>query len=132
MNPLVRRSLAIVAGFVSVAVLSVGADKVMQASAVFPANPAQMSAGLFTLAALYRAAFTCLGGAITTTLSRENSYRPAQILSGLGLLGGLAGVAAWFATPDLGPLWYALTIPISAIPCTLFGAWTVMRGKARD
>jgi hypothetical protein len=126
-TPLLRRSLAVVAGFAAVALLSIGADAVMHATGIFPPEPATMTAGLFALAATYRAAFTVAGGALTTALSREASYRPAQILSGFGLLGGLAGVAAWVATPDLGPLWYALSIPISAVPCTLLGAWLRLR-----
>ena len=101
----------------------------MHAAGVFPAKPSALSNGLFALAATYRALFTGLGGAITTALSREASFRPAQILSGLGLLGGLAGLAAWFATPDLGPLWYAAFIPLSAVPCTLPGAWLVLCGN---
>ena len=127
-----RRAIAIVTGFVSVAVLSIGADTVMHGASYYPAEPSQMSNGLFAVAATYRAVFTVLGGAITTALSRETTFRPAQILSFLGLLGGLAGVAAWLATPNLGPLWYAATIPISAVPCTLFGAWLVLRRHGQD
>ena len=43
-------------------------------------------------------------------------------------MGGLAGLAAWFAMPDLGPSWYAATIPIGAISCTPLGAGLVLRG----
>jgi len=43
-------------------------------------------------------------------------------------MGGLAGLAAWFAPPDLGPSWYAATIPIAAISCTPLGAGLVLRG----
>ena len=129
MTPLWRRSVAVVAGFVTVAVLSTGADAVMHAAGTFPPQPQDMTTGLFALAATYRAAFTVLGGAVTTLLARDASDRPAQILAGLGLLGGLAGVAVWFSQPNLGPLWYALSIPISAIPCTLAGAWLVRRNS---
>ncbi len=129
MTPVWRRVVAVVAGFGSVAVLSVGADALMHASAVFPPDPARMTPGLFGLAATYRAVFTVAGGAITTRLAREDSYRPAQILAFLGLLGGLAGLAAWFTKPDLGPLWYAVSIPLTAIPCTLFGAWIVLQRR---
>ena len=130
MSPLFRRSLAVVAGFVAVAVLSIGTDALMHGTGVFPAETAAMTTGLFGIAAIYRALFTVVGGAITTALSREASYLPAQILAGLGLLGGLAGVAAWFATPGLGPLWYVLSIPISAVPCTLLGGWLLLRGRS--
>ena len=129
MSPLWRRSLAIDAGFAAVAALSIGADGVMHALRVYPDAAADMSGGLFILAATYRALFTVLGGVIATMGAGEGSYRPAQILAGLGLLGGLAGLGVGFATPDLGPLWYVASIPISAIPCTLLGAWLVLRRR---
>jgi hypothetical protein len=128
MNPVLRRSLAVVAGFVAVAVLSIGTDAALHAAGVFPPVSQPMSRGLFALAATYRALLTVAGGAIATWLAQEDSYRPAQILSFLGLLGGLAGVVVWVtAQSDLGPLWYVLSIPLSAIPCTLVGAWLVLR-----
>lgn len=130
MSPRLRAALAVVAGFVAVAVLSIGTDAALHGLGLFPPEPERMSDGLFLLAAVYRAGFTVVGGAIATALSGADSYRPAQVLAGLGLLGGLAGVAVWAQTPELGPLWYVLSIPISAIPCSLLGAWAVLRGKA--
>lgn len=131
MSPLLRRVLAVAAGFVTVALLSVGTDAILHGLGVFPPVSAAMSDPLFAVAAIYRAAFTVLGGAVATRLAGEGSYRPAQILSGLGLIGGFAGVYVWLsAQSDLGPLWYTLTNPISAIPCTLLGARVVLRRNA--
>ena len=128
-----RTGLAVVAGFATVAVLSVAADAVMHTSGVFPPGPTVMSDALFTVAATYRALFTVLGGAVATTLAAGQGYRPAQILSGLGLLAGFAGVGVWFTSQtDLGPLWYALSIPVSAIPRTLAGAWLMLRAARRN
>lgn len=124
-----RRILAVVTGFATVAVLSVGTDAVLHKTGIFPATAPAMTTGLFALAATYRAVFTVLGGVIATVVSDDRNYRPALILSGLGFLGGLAGVGAWFTAPDLGPLWYPVTIWISAIPCTLLGAWLVLRRR---
>lgn len=124
-----RRAFAIVAGFLAVAALSIAMDAALHANGLLPQPPQPMSDGLYALAATYRALFTLAGGSITTRLSGETSYRPAQILAALGLLAGLAGVAAWTRAPDLGPFWYALSIPVSAIPCTLAGAWIALRGK---
>ena len=116
-----RSVLAIVAGFVTVFILSVGADTAMQRFGVFPAEPATMSGGLFGLAILYRTVFTLLGGALTALISARADQRDVRILAGLGFLAGLAGVAAWFATPGLGPLWYAAAIPITGAIATLIG-----------
>ena len=59
-----RSILAIALGFVTVVVLSLGADVAMRGLGVFPAKPSAMSVGLFALATLYRAVFTVLGGAL--------------------------------------------------------------------
>jgi hypothetical protein len=130
MSPRLRLTQAVAAGFVAVAALSIAMDAAMHGLGLFPPAPQVMSEGLFAFAAAYRALFTVAGGALATWIARRNDYRAAMILSGLGLLGGLAGVAAWSRTPELGPLWYALSIPASAIPCTLLGAWAVLRGQA--
>ncbi len=123
-----RRGFAVAAGFGAVAILSVGTDSVMHAAGIFPPGPEIMPDPLFILPALYRALFTILGGMIATLLAGDRSYLAAKILSGFGLLGGMAGVFVWFtADSNLGPLWYTLTIPISAIPCTLAGAWLILR-----
>ena len=118
---MLRSVLAIVAGFVTVAVLSIGADAAMHGLGVFPADPARMSDGLFGLATLYRTVFTGLGGALTGLLSARTDQRDVRILAGIGFLAGLAGVAAWFATPGLGPLWYAAAIPVTGAIATLVG-----------
>ncbi len=118
---MLRSVLAIVAGFVTIAVLSIGADAAMHGLGVFPADPAGMSDGLFGLATLYRTVFTVLGGALTGLLSARTDQRDVRILAGIGFLAGLAGVAAWFATPGLGPLWYAAAIPVTGAIATLVG-----------
>ena len=123
-----RRSvLAVLAGFVAVVILSTGTDAVLHAFGVFPADPQAMGSGLFGLAIAYRAAFTVAGGAVTGWLSPRADLRDVYILAGIGVAAGLAGVAAWFATPDLGPLWYALLIPVTGPPSAVLGGWLIHR-----
>lgn len=113
---------AVFAGFLATAILSVGTDAVMHATGIFPPEGVRMSDGLFVLPAVYRAVFTVLGGYLTARLAPSNPMRHAWILAGLGLMGGLAGVKVALDMPELGPLWYALSIPASAIPCIWGGA----------
>ena len=124
---MLRSVLAIVAGFVTIAVLSISADAAMHGLGVFPADRAAMSDGHFGLATLYRTVFTLLGGALTGLLSARTDQRDVRILAGIGFLAGLAGVAAWFATPGLGPLWYAAAIPVTGAIATLLGGQMVQR-----
>jgi hypothetical protein len=125
----------VVAGFVFTAAASVAADAVMHAAGIFPSSPRLMSDPLFALAAAYRAFFTVAGGYTTARLAPNQPMRHAWILAGIGLAAGLAGVVAYFTIggAELGPAWYAISIPVEAIPCVWLGgqlaAWR--RSSAR-
>jgi hypothetical protein len=45
-------------------------------------------------------------------------------MPGIGLVAGLAGVVAYYVIggAELGPAWYAFSIPVEAIPCVWLGA----------
>lgn len=123
---------AVVAGFLVTGVLSVATDAVMHATGVFPPVGVRMSDAMFVFPAVYRAAFTVAGGWVTARLAPRSPMRHAGVLAILGTLGGLGGVAAWSSGGGeaLGPLWYVLTIPASAFPCILGGAWLRARQGA--
>ena len=128
MRPWVRSVGAVIAGFASVAALSIAADAVVYGAGL--AQPGQaMSDLMFGLAAVYRAVFTVAGGFITARLAPDRAMRHAWVLAALGLLGGLGGVAAYYAAndPAFGPAWYVLSIPLSAIPCAWLGARLAIR-----
>ena len=57
-----RSILAVLAGFLVTAVLSLGTDVVMHATGAFPGWGQAMSDGLFVWASAYRVVFTVLGG----------------------------------------------------------------------
>jgi hypothetical protein len=120
---------AVVAGFLATAALSVATDAVMHATGVYPPAGVRMSDAMFVVPAVYRALYTVLGGYLTARLAPKAPLVHAAVLMALGLLGGLAGLAVAVAHPELGPLWYAASIPASAIPCIGLGAW--LASKAR-
>jgi peptidoglycan/LPS O-acetylase OafA/YrhL len=115
---------AIVAGVAVTALTATLMDMAMQAAGVFPHAPQAMSDPLFVLAAAYRTVFTIAGGYATARLAPDRPMRHAWILAGIGLAAGLAGVAAYYAAGGgrLGPAWYALAIPLEAVPCVWLGA----------
>lgn len=125
-----RSAGAVFAGFAATFVLSVGTDAVLHGTGVFPPMDVRMSDGLFAIAAIYRAVFTVVGGYVTARLAPDRPMRHAAVLAGLGLLGGLAGLMVSVQHPELGPLWYAVSIPASAIPCIWLGARLAGRGAA--
>jgi hypothetical protein len=108
-------------------------DMAMRAAGVFPSLPQAMSDPLFVLAAAYRAVFTVAGGYVTARLAPDRPMRHAWILAGIGLAAGLAGVAAYAAGGGrLGPAWYALAIPLEALPCVWLGARLAVSRRAPD
>lgn len=114
---------AIAAGFLVTALTSTGADAAMHAMGIFPNTPRLMSDSLFALAAAYRAVFTVAGGYVTARLAPDRPMRHTWILAGIGLVAGLGGVVAYYTAGEgeLGPSWYAMLIPIEALPCVWLG-----------
>jgi hypothetical protein len=114
---------AVAAGFVVTTLTSMAADSAMHATAIFPSTPRLMSDAHFALASGYRAIFTIAGGYVTARLAPEQPTLHAWILAGIGLVAGLAGVAYYYTNgqADLGPAWYAISIPVQAIPCVWLG-----------
>lgn len=131
MRPWLASAGAVAAGFLVTGIASTAADAMMRATGVFPAATRDMSAPLFTLASAYRAIFTVAGGYITARLAPNRPMRHAQILAGIGLVAGLAGVIAYYVIggAELGPAWYAFSIPLEAVPCVLLGAWFALRSR---
>ena len=119
---------AVLAGFVTVAVLSIGTDALLHATSVFPPMGVRMSDPLFVLAAVYRAAYTAVGGWVTARLAPTAPMNHAWVLAALGTLSGLAGIIVNLNGGDaMGPMWYAASIPLSAFPCIGLGAWLYSR-----
>jgi peptidoglycan/LPS O-acetylase OafA/YrhL len=131
-RPWVRSVAAVAAGFLVTAVASTATDAVMHAAGIFPSSARAMSDPLFALAAAYRALFTVAGGYATARLAPDRPMRHAWILAGIGLVAGLAGVGAYFAIggAELGPAWYAISIPLEAIPCVWLGARLALTRRA--
>jgi peptidoglycan/LPS O-acetylase OafA/YrhL len=123
-RPWLASAGAVAAGFLVTTVASTAADAVMHAAGIFPSSPRTMSDPLFALASAYRALFTVAGGYVTARLAPDRPMRHAWILAGIGFVAGLAGVAAYYVIggAELGPAWYAISIPIEAIPCVWLGA----------
>jgi hypothetical protein len=115
---------AVAAGFLVTAVASTATDAAMHAAGIFPSSPQIMSDPLFVLASAYRALFTVVGGYTTARLAARRPMFHAWTLAGIGVIAGLAGLIAYYLIggAQLGPAWYAISIPLEAIPCVWVGA----------
>ncbi|RUL78212.1 hypothetical protein [Dyella choica] len=123
MKPWLASTRAVAAGVIVTALTSIGTDAVLRAAGILPSEPRLMSDSLFALAAAYRAVFTVAGGYVTARLALSRPMQHAWILAGIGVVAGLAGVVAYYAIGGgkLGPVWYAIVIPVEVIPCVWLG-----------
>jgi putative Mn2+ efflux pump MntP len=119
MNPTIKSTLAILAGFLTVVILSVATDAILEATGIFP-PPDQ---GLFItwmllLAFGYRTLFNIAGGYVTASIAPANPERHAIILGCIGTVAGAVGVVVGW---DLSEHWYPVALAVEAIPTCWLG-----------
>jgi hypothetical protein len=125
----VRSVLALIAGFLATAVLSVAMDAVMHATGVFPPVGQPMSNGLFVWATAYRVVFTVFGGYLTARLSPSKPMTQVLALGIVGILAATAGtIATWNLGPEFGPKWYPILLIVTALPCVWVGGMLATSG----
>lgn len=112
-----RSIIAVVAGFLTVVVLSLGTDQLLHVLKVYPPWGQPMhEAGLNALALSYRLVYTVLGYYLTARLAPYAPMRHVWILAGIGLVMGTFGAIATIPM-HLGPAWYPIAIAATALPC---------------
>jgi hypothetical protein len=117
-----RSIAAVLAGFLTVVVLSTAVDAVLHAVQVFPPLGERMSDALFWLATAYRCVFAVLGGYVSARLAPHTPGRHALVLGCIGGMVALLAMVATWGSSDLGPAWYPILLVVTALPCTLAGA----------
>ena len=119
-----RYGTAFIAGFASVAVLSMATDAVLHATGIFPVDGSVGTDGNLALALAYRTAFTVVGGYIAARLAPAHGMRLALIL---GIVGALAAAAGSVAMSHVGHHWYGVALAVLALPSTAVGGWLFTR-----
>ena len=121
-----RYTGAFVAGFATVAVLSMATDAVLHASNIYPNDGTAGSDGNLAFALAYRTVFTVIGGAIAAWLAPANKLRLSIIL---GIVGTIAATAGAIAMWHLGHTWYPVALAALALPSTALGGWLFTRAS---
>ena len=123
-----RSIWAVVAGFLSVAILSLATDQVLHVLNVYPPWGQPMwDNGLNALALSYRVAYTVFGGWLTARLAPRNPLKHAVILGAIGTVPAILGVFGAMAM-KMGPVWYPIGIVVTGLPsCWLGGRFFVRR-----
>lgn len=110
---------AVVAGFLTVFILSVVTDKVLENLGYFPSvETGIFDAKLLIIAFLYRSLYAVLGGYITAILAPANPMKHVKILGVIGTFGGIAGI---FAGWNLSDHWYPIALALTAFPLVWLG-----------
>lgn len=122
---------AILAGFVTVFVLSVVTDVVLESLGIFPSiGQGYFGGWMAAIALIYRSLYTILGGYITAKLSPDKPMRNVMILGIIGTIAALGGfIATW--GKGLGPEWYPILLVVLGFPCIWLGGKLHIKGSAR-
>lgn len=117
-----RSTGAILAGFLTTAVLSLATDQLFHVLDVYPPWGQPMhEPALNALALGYRIVYSVLGGYITARLAPHSPIRHAVILGSIGFVFATAGAIGTITRYDLGPDWYPIALALTALPCTWLG-----------
>jgi len=117
----VLRSIwAFVAGFFTVALLSMATDTVLEAFKVFPpiTQPQAMLPWMLVLALVYRTIFTVLGGYVAAALAPTNPMRHVRVLGVFGLFMAILGCIAFWS---FGNHWYPVALAVLSYPSVWYG-----------
>ena len=121
-----RYTGAFLAGFASVAILSMATDAVLHATGIYPTDGSVGSDANLAFALAYRTVFTVFGGYLAARLAPAHSLRLSIIL---GIVGTIAATAGALAMWNVGHNWYAITLAALALPSTAFGGWLFTRAS---
>lgn len=119
---------AVVVGFISVALLSVLTDFILESAGILaPAsNPSATVPWMLALALGYRSVYTIMGGYITAKLAPRHPTRHVVALMILGGIGGIAGaIGGW----SLGNHWYPVLLAITGPLFVWLGGWLYIRSS---
>jgi hypothetical protein len=121
-----RYTGAFVAGFATVAVLSMATDAALHSTGIYPTDGSVGSDANLAFALAYRTAFTVLGGYVAAWLAPANKLRLSIIL---GIVGTVAAVAGAIAMWSVGHNWYPVALAALALPSTALGGWLFTRAS---
>jgi hypothetical protein len=111
---------AVVAGLLTVVIVTTIIDVVMHAAGIFAAWGTPLSDRDAAIALFYRILVGISGGYVTASLAPQKPLKYGLILGGIGFaVGALGALALGDRAP--GPAWYLIGVAVLAIPQTWLG-----------
>jgi hypothetical protein len=111
---LLKNIWAVVAGFFTVFILSVGTDLLLSAVGIFPSmdDSAAFTDWMYAFALAYSCFYTGVGGYLTAKLSVDKPWRQVYFLAGLGFISGFAGAYInW--DKAIGHEWFSVAVVVT-------------------
>ena len=125
-----RSAAAVLLGFVTVVVLSLGTDQPLHVLKVYPPWGEPMhDPGLNLLALAYRCVYGVVGSYIMARLAPHSPIDHVWIRAAIGFILSLAGAIATIPL-NLGPAWYPIALAVSALPTAWIGGTLYLRRQA--
>jgi hypothetical protein len=112
--------LAVIAGFLAIAILAAIVDTAMRGVSVFPYNPVAYQEWMLFVALVYRSLFAFVGGMVVARVASSNQMRRVVILGVIGLLIGIAGVVSGWNLVGY-PHWYSISLTVLTFPAIWYG-----------
>jgi hypothetical protein len=114
---------AVLAGFVTDLVLSIGTDTILEKLGIFPPqnDPGSFVPWMLVLALFYRSIYAVAGGYVTTALAPDRPMRHAVILGIIGLIIGTFGTIENWNTTSASAAWYPILLILLSLPCVWLG-----------
>ncbi len=134
MNKNIFRSIgAVLAGLVTIILLSAITDTILEASGVFPTMEEQQRSGfndgwLQILALTYRFIYTLLGGYLTAKLAPASPVVHVIVLAVIGTTVGILGLIA-VASLGIFPLWFSIAVIVISFPALWLGGKLGVNGR---
>lgn len=117
-----RSTGAIILGFLGVVVLSLGTDEVLHLLKIYPPWGQPMFEPRLNLLTLsYRMVYSVLGSYIAAKFAPRNPMRHALILGAIGFVLSVSGAIFVLTHTNIGPVWYPVSLVVTALPCAWLG-----------
>lgn len=121
----------VIAGFITIAVLTSVTDATLAGIGLFPTNPETYTSWMLFIALVYRTVFYAVGGFVIGKLARNKPGKHVLALAIIATLIGIIGVVAgwnlsWYAH------WYAIANAVATFPAIWYGGKLAIGKKKRS
>lgn len=119
MNSTLKSIGAILAGFITLVILSIATDMILETTGLMQTNPFDANPWwLIVIVIIYRNVYSTAGCYLAARLAPNKPMRHAMILGSIGFVLTIVGaIAMW----DVPPHWYPLTLATLALPSAWLG-----------